>query len=129
MCYLPGMDETTTWQDLSELWADMVSFAKAHPDHVFLSADEAPWMGWTAFHPESPDEGRRWKIGLADAKRTMPADEFGTAFRDCFKSPGGRQLLCAQLTGKQTLCNPVLAFGGVAQTAEAPGTCYTALHG
>lgn len=98
----------------------MVMFAKSHPEYVFLSADESPTMGWTAFREDDQGEAQRWTIGLVDAKKTMPSDGFSAAFRDCFKSPGGRQLLCAQLTGRQTLCNPIHTFGGVAQTAEAP---------
>jgi hypothetical protein len=51
---------------------------------------------------------REWKIGLSAAKRTLPpVDLVGQTLHGCFKSPGGRQLLCAQLTGRQRKHNPL----------------------
>ena len=100
-------DESDWWDDLGSLWRDMRSFAGDNPGAVFLSSDGCgPVMGWTAILEDGT--ARKWRIGLAAAKRTLPpVDRVGQALHDCFKSPGGRQLLCAQLTGRQRRNNPL----------------------
>lgn len=102
------MDEDGFWHDLRGLWKDMRAFAGENPDAIFLSADGCgPIMGWTAISADGVTL-KEWKIGLAAVKRSLPpVDLVGQAFHDCFKSPGGRQLLCSQLTGRQRRNNPL----------------------
>lgn len=102
-----GSEEATTWTDLGDLWKDMRSFATENPGATLLSADHAPFMGWVAISADGTTL-KSWRIGLADAKKTIPSESLvGTALHQCFKSPGGRQLLCSQLTGCQRTHNPL----------------------
>lgn len=101
-----------SWDDLGKLWTDMIRFAQDNPDHLFLSSDSHGVMKWTAAR-EDGRGAKEWAICLAAAKKTLPALRLvSPAFHDCFKTPAGRQLLCAQLTGRQKLNNPIFALLG-----------------
>ncbi len=105
----------TDWEDLRALFADMQAFAKEHPRHVFISADDPgihynPWrvprMGWTAFIPHPiglrdgeyfDEEPKVWTITLPWVKTWLnesPQDEW---LLTAIETARGRQGLLAVL--------------------------------
>lgn len=116
------LDETplpSDWDDIQALWADMATFAEAHQEHVFLSADDpgyfegsrirVPRMGWTAFKPRSgegpeDEQARYWTITLGAFRASIQPEH---PFRQGMSTALGRMSLLSRIIQPTAMLVPV----------------------
>ena len=84
--------ENTDCKNFLSLWRDMKKFAKEHPDHEFLSANNPEFrrMGWVAFRNNPDEQTKMWTIKiehmLDSSNRYLPEKAI-----TCLKTVHGRQ--------------------------------------
>jgi hypothetical protein len=93
----------TDFNSFRELWEDLRKFAKEHPDHKIIWADDPgfhhtpqriPRIGVSAFLTNSEDEqAKEWTIPVSN----MKTDEFPDVLRRAFQTARGRNNLIDSL--------------------------------
>lgn len=96
------------WPDFPGLWAAMQQFAKDHPNHTFLCADDPgvnyqppriARLGWTAFRANPPEgeteDAQAWTITVANLKKTY--DSSPEPSKQALQTAAGRQAMLETL--------------------------------